>query len=396
MPMAIDLQNPVLGPQQPVAEKEGRIHVAGLDGFRGVVALFIIAKHYGLPDYCRSTETILGRHGGDLLQALSGVDFFFVLSGFLHGNKVFDIMGSAARYKSFYLRRACRTFPLYFLLLASYCLAVCFPHSAPFNGLDWPFATPWSIVAYAAFVQNMWMCWADSLGPPSLEITWSLAVLEQFYLLLPLIPRYVGNGRAALTILACAALLAPVLRWVGEANFRAEIPLYDCLLPCRMDTLCLGVLAAMILRNPCWHDKARRFSVVFGPSLMILLIGFVALAKSHVAIGGVSIFILNHTYLAALYVTVILAAVFKPRSWIVLVLNVSMFPQLGRISYGLFLFHEFVFVFTSNFVGIDSAGYTSEWLLVAIISLVLTILLAEFLWRAVEKPLVDWGRRLQF
>ena len=116
----------------------------------------------------------------------SGVDLFFVLSGFLITGILRDQRSSSRYWRTFYLRRACRVLPLYAILLGGFALAIAFGASNV-PGLWWLFYTPMPLWSYATFTQNFFMAVAGGTGANWMGVSWSLAVEEQFYLVLPLV-----------------------------------------------------------------------------------------------------------------------------------------------------------------------------------------------------------------
>ncbi len=145
-----------------------RQRILELDGLRGIASLLVITKHYGvtfLPGEMQSSAVAFINR---FYPALSGVDLFFVLTGFLLGSRLLAAVDSPRYYSTFYLRRCCRTFPPYYLLLLSFTAAVLAGstlRSATGLYLTWPFGTPWSLAVYALFLQNFLIAAAVSLGP---------------------------------------------------------------------------------------------------------------------------------------------------------------------------------------------------------------------------------------
>ncbi len=206
-----------------------------LDGLRGLAILLVVTKHYGVAHLPNETASPAVAFFNRFYPTLSGVDLFFVLTGFLLGGRLLAAVDSPRYYSTFYLRRCCRTFPPYYLLLLAFTVAVLARDALrSVAGLDlaWPFGTPWSLAACALFLQNFAIAATASLGPSWLMITWSLAVQEQFYLLLPWLLRCVprrglGHVLAGLFLMASlcrlAAASSPYPKRVDECS-RAALP----------------------------------------------------------------------------------------------------------------------------------------------------------------------------
>jgi peptidoglycan/LPS O-acetylase OafA/YrhL len=221
-------------------------------------------------------QTVVGVHPGaspvdkGFQKAMSlgftGVDLFFVISGFLITGILFDAKGKRGYFVNFYARRTLRIFPLYYAIVFL-CLVVIpmvvrgldpggqsgamrrlAEMHATVNGEHW-----W----YWAYLSN-WLIAARSFAPPSgfdhpiLDISWSLAIEEQFYILWPLAVFFLGRKRL---MWLCAALVvgAAVARFqLREAGW-PSLAVY-VLTPCRFDGLALGALVALWARG----DAARR------------------------------------------------------------------------------------------------------------------------------------------
>ena len=184
-----------------------------LDAMRGIAIAMVVARHYW-------PETF---PGGGL-----GVNLFFVLSGYLIGGILLDNRGAGGYFKIFYGRRAFRILPLYWLLLALY----------PGFGL--------SVWWFLAFGQNAgWVIAAVfPVGHP-LSVTWSLAVEEQFYLVLPACVAFLPRRRLVLVLWSCV-VSAPLWRY---GLSRLDNPGALLLLPCWLDSLMGGTLIACYNRG---------------------------------------------------------------------------------------------------------------------------------------------------
>src|SRR5262245_17163539 len=100
-------------------------HLPALDGLRGVAVLLVIFAHSA----CSATDTTVDRvYRGVISAGWTGVDLFFVLSGFLITGILYDAKGTRGYFRNFYSRRALRIFPLYYAFLLVYVfLLPCLP-----------------------------------------------------------------------------------------------------------------------------------------------------------------------------------------------------------------------------------------------------------------------------
>src|ERR1700689_5530178 len=98
--------------------KDFRVPVPELDGIRGMAILLVVIFHWGAFDEGHSI--LPGKLERLLSFGWSGVDLFFVLSGFLIGGILLDVRDSPNYFKVFYMRRFFRIVPLYYLWL--FCL----------------------------------------------------------------------------------------------------------------------------------------------------------------------------------------------------------------------------------------------------------------------------------
>lgn len=385
--LLVEIQVPVCVPCSP--------RCLEIDGLRGVAIILVISKHYGFGHYPGSPESFGVRLFNSLYPALSGVDLFFVLSGYLIGSHLLAALDTPHYYGGFYVRRVCRTFPLYYLVLLLFSTAVMAREAlAPVIALDvkWPFGTPWSMVAYALFIQNFWVV-ANGLGPSWLLVTWSLAVQEQFYLVLPCVLRrlprpMLGYGLVGLCLMGplCRLALACILpAW--------ELNTYDCLLCCRTDTLGIGVLVAWLLQREGARKRIMQGRAFLAPTAAMLLAGFSLLTYLGFGLGSAVLFVSGHTLLAVLYLVVVLIARFAADGVVGAVLRTGLLRELGRISYGLFLLHLIVRdLFFRGVVGMPPTLNGWDNWLPTVAAFLLTVFLAEISWLFLEKPLIAWSK----
>jgi peptidoglycan/LPS O-acetylase OafA/YrhL len=159
-----------------------------LDGVRGVAILLVLFWHlYACVPHPQWTQNFIPF---DWLANMgwSGVILFFVLSGFLIARILLRHRQQPRYFSTFYIRRTARIIPLYYLCLGSFLLVRHWLPSAENPPLT-PLLDNHSIALwpYAIFVQNYAMAQINHFGGAWLGVTWSLAIEEQFYLLLPLL-----------------------------------------------------------------------------------------------------------------------------------------------------------------------------------------------------------------
>src|ERR1700722_10786654 len=106
----------------PVRSQGGR--VPELDGLRGMAILMVVVFHY-----LEEQGLVAGNEAAGILQRVvligwSGVDLFFVLSGFLIGGILMDARESPSYFRTFYARRFFRIIPIYYLWILAYVILV--------------------------------------------------------------------------------------------------------------------------------------------------------------------------------------------------------------------------------------------------------------------------------
>jgi peptidoglycan/LPS O-acetylase OafA/YrhL len=218
--------------------------IPALDGLRGIAILLVMLHHF---TYYRPTAGIDLLIGNVLFFCWTGVDLFFVLSGFLITGILLDTRGSERYFTTFYARRTLRIFPLYYLvLLVAFVVLPQFPTVHPVLvgqvgqvnlPPQWPY---WLYLTNFSIADGGWVHgWVD--------VAWSLAIEEQFYLLWPLViwlcpPRLVAP--------LCAVILVaePIARTYARATDVPSLSIF--VLPWfRLDGFAVGALLAVAQRR---------------------------------------------------------------------------------------------------------------------------------------------------
>ena len=373
----------------PVVQADARI--PALDGLRGVASLMVVFAHFGpwnVPD--NAGPIVALQHFPRLW--LQGVDLFFVLSGFLISGILVGARDSPRYFGTFYARRAFRILPLYYVVFFGYWIATASLGSqAPTSGLL--FANPLPIGAYAFYLQNFFMAVAGGLGPAWMAPTWSLAVEEQFYLTLPLIVRNVTDRallRLSLAAIGGRGSPRAAIQWsrslTGTANY--------VLLPTRVDSLAVGVVVMLILRNRYEWLAAHKKSIAW-TTLAAFAAWTVYPYVPNPHSGRVAF--LGYTISAAVFGSVLLCIILSPRGLIAVFLSTPIMRTLGNMAYSTYLFHLIALHVTFRcFAGKDPslASVADLWLVLA--ALCATGALSYCSWSFFEKRLIRTGHQFHY
>lgn len=209
--------------------------INGLDTLRACAILLVLMYHYMVFVSHEPSFGFVSEIGW------VGVDLFFVLSGYLIGNQIFAALRSEHGFslKTFYIRRALRTLPNFYVVLAIYFL---FPIEAGGKAVTplWKFLT---------FTQNF-----DLKPGTAFSHAWSLSIEEQFYVVLPIVAiatiAYLKSVRAMWLVLFVAIAGAACMRYlmwqqVGDDYTQYYVHIYYSTW-CRFDELLPGVALALL------------------------------------------------------------------------------------------------------------------------------------------------------
>ena len=189
----------------------------GLDLLRALAIIIVVIYHTGIFGFALPNS--VHRFGW------VGVDLFFVLSGYLIGGQLLSQLGARGqiRFGRFYARRALRILPAYLVVVAIY-------FSLPVLR-EWPTISP--LWKFLLSVQNIGL-----RGGTAFSHAWSLAIEDQFYLLLPLMLVVIIPSRRAAFVVPCLVFLGGLLLrgFLAHATFRRDwgsilswIPVLDLL-----------------------------------------------------------------------------------------------------------------------------------------------------------------------
>ncbi|WP_018610978.1 acyltransferase family protein [Segetibacter koreensis] len=299
-----------------------------LDGVRGIAALMVMYFHFcegvratkdGLINFLVKTS-VFGQ---------TGVILFFVLSGFLITRILLASKENRNFFKSFYIRRSLRIFPLYYVGLCIYIfVAPLIANTTTVSlKLSWP---------YWIYLQNYCMTFRLPItGPPHY---WSLAVEEHFYLFWPLLVYYLSTAKLLKTIYALiitAIIVRIILTYKGFNVFYFTFS--------TMDALAIGAILAIKEKTV---GKASKGNNAYTITLFLI---FVALTILWLFAGGKGIFVIQAikgTLIATVYYFLLLIVTNFNRNNILnhfLITKPLLFT--GKISYGLYVYHIICYSF---------------------------------------------------
>ena len=238
------------------------VRLPALDGLRAIAILLVVPHNLNLMAASGGVAYLLV---AALQRGWIGVQLFFVLSGFLITGLLLDARDSPDYYRSFFVRRVLRIFPLYYATLVVLFVVLPGLNLVPPSGRD-----PLLTLSYWAYFSN----WYGPFHPAEDSVShfWSLASEEQFYLLWPFVVRR-RSARWVLRLclaIAAASLLLRIVMVLAGAPVQA---IYQ-FLATRMDALALGGAAAAGLREPSLASWAvRRRRSLLGSGVASLLAG---------------------------------------------------------------------------------------------------------------------------
>ncbi len=370
--------------------------VPELDGIRGFALLLVLTAHLIVFRDPWLDENV---KKGVLCMAYGGMDIFFVLSGFLIGGNLLDNRDAKNYYGVFYLRRALRIFPLYYLLILSYFLVGVFDLSRSLH-LDWIYFERPSLKPYVLFMQNFYMAHHASIFGLYLGITWSLAVEEQFYALLPALVR---NFRKSLPwLLLTLVALAPAVRiffHFSTGSFFHPGLAASILLPSRWDSFFLGVLGAFLVRRQAFTVFFGGFKKYFYAAFFAGVMGIIYLTVTRSNPGTPNMVFFGHTLLAAFSLLLILFSLLDSRSMIAGFFRMKWLCGLGLISYCVFLVH-FPVVATINGVVRKTSSQppldSPDGALVIFLSLAASVFIGAVSWKFFESRCIALGHSFKY
>ena len=337
-----------IAPELPYQDYLATSQRPAFDGTRAVGFLLVITAHV-------PSVPLFGS-----LQGWSAVWIFFVMSGYLIAMLMMREEKASGRvaFGPFLIKRICRILPAYLMAILIYWLA-CFTLEPATGDYE-------SFMERLPYFLALLPEYANKNGFSIFTHTWTVGVELKFYLFFPpVLFLMIGNANARFVVTAIVAVL---LTAVG--TFLAQS--YCALL--------FGAMLAFALERPrgyAFIAKLTRVPLVVPLALIVALFTLLHYTEQLTAVAFVA------TYLIA-YVIVQEAAVSRLLTWPPLV-------YLGQRSYGAYLLHFLALRIGYMIFGSDSV---TGGLMSVCFCLVVTVLAADIMYRAIERPAIGFGRHL--
>jgi peptidoglycan/LPS O-acetylase OafA/YrhL len=321
-------------------------YIKSLDGVRAIAIILVMSYHADLTHF-----------------GWMGVQIFFVLSGFLITGilwKERQAPGSIGfKFRKFWVRRSLRIFPLYFAYIGIIGLAYLLFHFPSYFALYFPY-----LVTYTVNFTRLLPGW---YGNPLFSHLWSLSIEEQFYLLFPFI-MLLGRPKFIKILLLSIICLSPLFRYLLGEYYRNKgltsdliATLVDMHTFSHLDAFCIGGIIPVLSLG----TRIKRPALVFGSfALIAFAAGLINYLYSNSPYpywqdGGFNHWLINNHQYVWMYSLInfssasfllFLVSPYRNNTgnWLVKFLEFPWAVRIGKISYGMYVFHWLILVYVFN------------------------------------------------
>jgi peptidoglycan/LPS O-acetylase OafA/YrhL len=370
-----------------ISDKSERIYFPELDGMRFIAFLLVYLFHGGVPPLLLAR--LVGSKVAGALRANGGygVQLFFVLSGYLITTL---LLREEARYgrialRAFWVRRILRIWPLYyFIVFIGFFVLLPLDQSSQLSAYFSVLKT--HLLAFLLFLGNWSMALIKPIPSDALSVLWSVCVEEQFYLIVPLLialvlPRY----RVLIVGLLMVGSIA--MRWACASRSGSQLLIVFNTFA-QFDTLASGVMLALVMGWDRQRPRLARWLFwlqwpIYGASIWL----FFQDALGH---GSVWHRTWDFVWVWMCWVGIVIVALWG-NGWLRAALSYSRIVWLGKISYGLYMYHE-IALWLRNTITYKLPWFPNQEELLAIASFALVIAMAAASYYGYERRFLVWKR----
>lgn len=351
------------------------VYFPNLDGIRFIAALMVIVNHveqislaYDLPN-CFDNEFI--KKTGRL-----GVCLFFVLSGFLITFLLFreEKVTRTVSLKWFYIRRILRIWPLYFLIILLGLFVYRFIPALKFPLHDYTIYNGNMLSILLLFIFFMPNIVLIKFGAiPYVAQTWSIGTEEQFYLFWPVLNKYIRNKLVLIIGVFCLFFFAKTFfawRVAGNESYRFW---HELMITIPIQHMAIGAFFAYIASYPSRFLDLLR-TLFFHRLVQVLAFASLLL----IILFNIYIPYIQEEYMCFVFGLIIYNAALNDKN--VFLLNNKPLSYLGKISYGLYMYHPVAIVFSiimMKYLGLSSYKMLT-YALVLTVSIGVSVLSYEY------------------
>jgi peptidoglycan/LPS O-acetylase OafA/YrhL len=355
--------------------KKQKIYFPNLNGLRFIAAFLVIIHHVEQIKSISKIENFWGAIPFIGIIGKLGVILFFVLSGFLITYLLLAEENTFKKIsiKKFYMRRILRIWPLYFLIiiLAFVVLPDIELFTLPGYSKDIIYSDLlWKLILYALFFPNLVL---SLLGiVPYASHTWSIGTEEQFYLVWPVILKYIKKYRILLMVGIIISYLT--IKFFLLTSFGDYIPYCNVIrafwhsFP--IDCMAIGGLYSILLFQKSKYLKYIIRNDLFYFSICLLILFM---------IKGIYIPYIHYEFYSLFFGLIIIN--FAVNKKIKISLENNILNYLGNISYGLYMYHP-IGIVLALYISL-SFDINTNWLIYPL-SLILTIIMAGLSYKYFE------------
>ncbi len=365
--------------------KEGGLShkLHGLDHLRAFAIIYVLLFHYGVLFPHPQWTEIIGKFGW------TGVDLFFVLSGYLIASQLFKEIATSNKLlvKEFFIKRFFRIIPIYLFVVAIYFL---FPFTHEREAL----APLWK---YLTFTQNIGL---NVQTQGTFSHAWSLCIEEQFYLFLPLIlitALHFNINKKAYWLLIALFVFGFFIRafcynhFVAPAGDNSWVPWYKFIYYAtwsRLDGLLVGVSIAALLQF-----KQKTSARILKHGNKILMIAILIFIVAYFLLGDDESFaasVFGFPLVDIGYGFVVLAAL-SPKCFLYKYES-KITTKIATLSYGIYLIHKIVIHITqTQFSKLNLHNDSSMMFIICMITVTIMSLITNAI---IEKPFLKLRKKI--